>query len=165
MAGEARPKPALVNPVHLLAFGFGAGLSPWAPGTFGTLVGVAFSLPLSLLPLAHYAAVVVAVSLVGIWLCDRAARDLGVHDHPGIVWDEIAGYLVTMLAAPSGWEWVLAGFVLFRLFDIWKPWPVSWLDRRVGGGLGIMLDDLAAGALAAVCIQVAAHLTGAALGA
>lgn len=164
MAGGARPRPALGNPVHLLAFGFGAGLSPWAPGTFGTLVGVVLYLPLSLLPLAQYALVVGAVALVGIWLCGGAARDLGVHDHPGIVWDEIAGYLVTMLAAPRGWEWVLAGFVLFRLFDIWKPWPVRWLDRRVGGGLGIMLDDLAAGALAAACIQLAAHWTGTAGG-
>lgn len=161
MTGEARPRPALGNPVHLLAFGFGAGLSPWAPGTFGTLVGVALYLPLALLPLVQYLAVVVALSVAGVWLCGRAARDLGVHDHPGIVWDEIAGYLVTMLAAPSGWEWVLAGFVLFRLFDIWKPWPIRWLDRRVAGGLGIMLDDLAAGALAAACIQIAAHWLGA----
>jgi phosphatidylglycerophosphatase A len=152
------PKPSMGNPVHLLAFGFGAGCSPKAPGTMGTLLAVALYLPLSRLPLEFYLAAVLAVSLVGIWLCGRAARDLGVHDHPGIVWDEIAGYLVTMIAAPAGWAWILAGFALFRLFDIVKPWPIGWLDRRVPGGLGIMLDDLVAGLLAAVCLQSAAAL-------
>jgi phosphatidylglycerophosphatase A len=155
---DTLPKPRLGNPVHLLAFGFGAGCSPKAPGTVGTLVGVALYLPLSSLPLELYLTVVVAVSVVGIGLCSRAARDLGVHDHPGIVWDEIAGYLVTMVAAPAGLEWVLAGFLLFRLFDIWKPWPIRWLDRQVGGGIGIMLDDIVAGALAAVCLQLLAAL-------
>ena len=155
---DTLPKPSLANPVHLLAFGFGAGCSPKAPGTVGTLVGVVVYLPLSGLPLAPYLAVVIAVSLLGIGVCSRAARDLGVHDHPGIVWDEIAGYLVTMVAAPAGLEWVLAGFVLFRLFDIWKPWPIRWLDRQVGGGIGIMLDDIVAGALAAVCLQLLAAL-------
>mgnify|MGYP000747760729 CR=1 FL=1 len=96
--------------------------------------------------LVAYALVLMAVTLAGIWLCGRAAQDLGVHDHPGIVWDEIAGYLLTMMAAPAGWPWIVIGFVLFRLFDVWKPWPIGWLDRRVQGGLGIMLDDLVAGA-------------------
>jgi phosphatidylglycerophosphatase A len=152
------PRPSLANPVHLLAFGFGTGCSPKAPGTVGTLLAVGLYLPLSLLSLPAYLAVVFAVSAVGIWLCGRAARDLGVHDHPGIVWDEIAGYLVTMIAAPAGWFWIVAGFVLFRLFDIWKPWPIRWFDRQVGGGLGIMLDDLVAGAFAALCLQAIAAL-------
>ena len=156
-APDPLPKPSMGNFVHLLAFGFGAGCSPKAPGTMGTLLAVGVYLPLSHLPLAAYIGVLAVVILVGIWLCDRAARDLGVHDHPGIVWDEIAGYLLTMLAAPAGWVWIVAGFALFRLFDIWKPWPIGWLDRHVGGGFGIMLDDLVAGVFAAVCLQILVH--------
>lgn len=155
---ESQVRPDLGNPIHLLAFGFGSGCSPKAPGTMGTLAAVALYLPLSLLPLGAYLGVLLVVVLSGFWLCERASRDLGVHDHPGIVWDEIAGYLLTMVAAPPGWIWILTGFVLFRLFDIWKPWPISWLDRRVGGGPGIMLDDLLAGVFAAACLQGLAHL-------
>ena len=154
---DALPKPSLDKPSHLLAFGFGAGCSPKAPGTMGTLLAVGLYLPLSHLSLPLYLAVLVTVVVVGIWICDRASRDLGVHDHPGIVWDEIAGYLLTMLAAPAGWVWIIAGFALFRLFDIWKPWPIGWLDRHVGGGFGIMLDDLVAGVFAAVCLQILVH--------
>ncbi len=153
---ETLVKPSLRNPLHLMAFGFGAGCSSLAPGTMGTLVAVLLYLPLMQLSLVAYAGVVLLVTLAGIWLCDRVSRDLGVHDHPGIVWDEIAGYLVTMFAAPRGWAWVLLGFALFRLFDIWKPWPIAWLDRRVAGGLGIMLDDLVAGVFAAACLQLIA---------
>lgn len=155
-ATERLPRPSLNRPLHLLAFGFGAGCSPHAPGTMGTLLAVGFYLPLSRLPLAAYAGVLALVVLGGIALCGRTSRDLGVHDHPGIVWDEIAGFLVTMFAAPTGWGWVVAGFALFRLFDIWKPWPIGWLDRHVGGGLGIMLDDLVAGVFAAACLQLGA---------
>ena len=155
---DALPKPSMGNVVHLLAFGFGAGCSPRAPGTMGTLLAVGLYLPLSHLPVAAYLAVVALVSLAGIWLCGRAARDLGVHDHPGIVWDEIAGYLLTMMVAPPGFAWIVVGFLLFRLFDIWKPWPIGWLDRRVGGGLGIMLDDLVAGVFAALVLQLLAAL-------
>lgn len=162
MQPQSLPRPSLGNPVHLLAFGFGAGCAPRAPGTVGTLVGVALYLPLSLLSPGPYIAVVAALSALGVWLCGRAARDLGVHDHPGIVWDEIAGYLLTMFLAPAGWIWIVLGFGLFRLFDIWKPWPIGWLDRRVGGGLGIMLDDLLAGLCAAVCLQLLALYLGAA---
>ena len=156
---ERLPKPSMGKLAHLLAFGFGAGCSPKAPGTMGTLLAVGLYLPLSLLSLTSYLAVLVLVILVGVWVCDQAARDLGVHDHPGIVWDEIAGYLLTMVAAPAGWLWIGVGFALFRLFDIWKPWPINWLDRRVGGGLGIMVDDLAAGVVAALCLQALAFWT------
>lgn len=157
-APEALPRPNLAHPLHFLAFGMGSGCSPKAPGTMGTLVAMVLYLPLSYLPSWWYLAVTLLVILSGIWICDWSARQLGVHDHPGIVWDEIAGYLVTMLWAPSGLIWMLVGFVLFRLFDILKPWPIGWLDRRVGGGLGIMLDDVVAGIAAMVCIQVAAQL-------
>lgn len=141
------------DPVHFLAFGFGLGRMPVAPGTFGTLAGIPFFLLLQPLSLAAYLACVAAMFLAGIWLCHRTARDLGVHDHPGIVWDEIVGYLVTMTAAPAGWPWLVLGFVLFRVFDILKPWPIRHFDRRVPGGLGIMLDDVLAGVFAAAIMQ------------
>ncbi len=138
----------------MLAFGFGAGLAKKMPGTAGTLVGVLCYLGLAGLPLAYYTAVTLLLFLAGIWLCGQTARDLAVHDHPAIVWDEIVGYLVTMTAAPAGWRWVLAGFLLFRLFDIWKPWPIHWLDRRASGGFGIMVDDLLAAVYAAFLLQI-----------
>ncbi|MEJ2404330.1 MAG: phosphatidylglycerophosphatase A [Candidatus Thiodiazotropha sp.] len=140
------------NPVHLLAFGFGSGLAPKAPGTFGTLVGVPIYWLLQPLPPVYYGVLVAVSFLIGISLCGRTSRDLGVHDHGGIVWDEIVGYLVTMLWAPKGWLWMVIGFVLFRFFDILKPWPISWFDRKVSGGFGVMLDDLIAGLFAAVIL-------------
>ena len=143
------------EPPLALAFGFGLGLVPKAPGTAGTLLGVGLYLLLMDLPLAARAGIVLALFGLGIWVCDIAARRLGVHDHQGIVFDEVVGYLIAMLAAPVGWRWALAGFVLFRLFDIWKPWPIRLVDRRVKGGLGIMLDDALAGALAAVILSFA----------
>lgn len=139
------PRAILRNPVHFLAFGFGAGLLPRAPGTWGTLVALPFYLLLRPLPVGVYLSVIALLFLLGIWLCERTARDLGVHDHPGIVWDEIVGYLLTMTLAPAGWIWVLLGFLLFRGFDIFKPWPIIAIDRQVKGGVGIMLDDLLAG--------------------
>jgi phosphatidylglycerophosphatase A len=98
--------------------------------------------------------VVASGFLAGVYLCDRTSRDLGVHDHTGIVWDEMLGFLVTMWWAPTGWIWVLLGFLLFRIFDILKPWPIGWLDRRVPGGLGIMLDDVLAGIFALAALQL-----------
>lgn len=145
--GKARPiaaRDVWRHPAHWFAFGAGAGLAPVAPGTAGTLVGVAIWWFMQDLPPAHYLAITAALFGAGVWLCGVAARHLGVHDHPGIVWDEIVGFLITMAGAPHGWPWLVAGFVLFRLFDIVKPWPIRWLDRRVGGGFGVMLDDAAA---------------------
>ncbi len=146
------------HPVRCLAFGFGSGLSPHAPGTAGTLVAVPLYLLLSLLPESVYAALILLAFVAGIYLCGRTARDLEVHDHPGIVWDEFVGYWITMLAAPSGWTWLLFGFVLFRLFDIVKPWPIRRIDHSVPGGLGIMLDDVLAGCYALVVMQVTAAI-------
>ena len=142
------------NPVHFLAFGCGAGAMPVAPGTFGTLVAIPLYLLLQPLPLLYYLLIVAVMTVFGVWLCGRTADDIGVHDHSGIVWDEIVGYLLTMAAVPSGWLWVIAGFILFRLFDIVKPWPVSLADRNVGGGLGIMLDDIIAAVYAWVLLQL-----------
>ena len=151
------PPPDLKNPVHFLAFGFGSGCATVAPGTWGTLMAVLLYLPLSLLSLIPYLLVVALVSVVGIWLCGRTASDLKEHDHPGIVWDEFAGFFVTMIAAPAGWLWIVAGFLLFRLFDIWKPWPIRLLDKGVSGGLGIMVDDLLAGLYALLVLQLSAR--------
>ncbi len=150
----------LANPVHLLALGFGSGLAPKAPGTFGTLAAIPIYLLIAGLPLAAYLLLTLIACVAGIWICGRAARDFGVHDHPAIVWDEIAGFLITMIAAPAGFVWLVLGFLLFRLFDILKPWPIGWLDRRVGGGTGIMIDDIVAGVFAALVLQAIAWLVG-----
>lgn len=141
------------DPVHLLAAGFGCGLAPRAPGTAGTAAGVLLYLALSPLPLPAYLGMTLGLFLLGIWICGRAARDLDAHDHPSIVFDEMIGYLVTMAGAPLGIGWVALGFVLFRFFDIVKPWPISLIDRKVPGGFGIMLDDLAAGLAALAVLQ------------
>jgi phosphatidylglycerophosphatase A len=141
----------LKKPSHLLAFGFGSGLAPVAPGTFGTLVGIPFFILFSPASLPIYLFLTVLMFLVGVFVCERCSRDLGVHDHGGIVWDEITGFLVTMIAVPFAWQWIVSGFLLFRFFDILKPWPIRWLDRRVKGGFGIMVDDLIAGFLALGC--------------
>lgn len=147
------------KPTHLLAFGFGSGLLPKAPGTYGTLVGIPLYLMMQPLPLLFYLLLVALGFVAGLWICQRAAEDLGVHDHSGIVWDEIVGYLAAMAFAPPGWIWIAIGFLLFRLFDIFKPWPIRWIDRGVKGGLGIMLDDLAAGLYSAGVISLL-NLTG-----
>ena len=134
----------LRDPVHFFALGFGAGLAPRAPGTAGTLVGVLLDPVLRLLGLELRILVVALMFGVGVWVCGESARRLGAHDHPGIVWDEIVGYLALMLVLPGGWAWALAGFVVFRFFDIVKPWPIRQLDHGVPGGLGIMVDDVMA---------------------
>jgi phosphatidylglycerophosphatase A len=149
------PGPDWRKPSQILAFGLGAGASPVAPGTAGSLVGLALYWPLAGLPLAAYAAVLAVLALVGIALCGRASRDLGVEDHPGIVWDEITGMLIGTAGLPLEWPWLLAAFAVFRLLDILKPWPISWLDRRITGGLGIMLDDIAAGIATLAVMQIA----------
>ena len=153
-------KSILANPIHLLAFGFGAGLSPKAPGTVGTLVAVLIYLALPNMSHNTYAGLILVSFFFGIWLCGKTAEDLGVHDHGGIVWDEFVGYWITMFMAPSGLFWVLLGFGLFRLLDILKPWPIKWADKKLAGGLGIMLDDVLAGIMAALCMQALAVLIG-----
>ncbi len=151
MKWSADPR-ILRQPVHLLAFGFGAGLSPKAPGTFGTLIAIPIVLAVMHLGWWVHVAFVVLASVAGIYICGESARRLAVHDHPGIVWDEIAGFAVTMLAARAHWYWVLCAFVLFRFFDIVKPWPIREVDHSLGGGLGIMLDDTIAGVFAALIL-------------
>ena len=150
----------LLNPAHFLSLGFGAGLAPAAPGTFGTLVAVPLYLVIAQFALPWYLAVVAAGFCGGIWLCGYTGKALGVDDHGGIVWDEIVGFWVTMIAVPPAWQWILLGFVLFRIFDIVKPWPVGFADRRLRGGLGVMFDDLLAGLYALACMHIALQLAG-----
>ncbi|WP_027858985.1 phosphatidylglycerophosphatase A family protein [Marinobacterium jannaschii] len=147
------------NPIHFLAFGLGSGAAPFAPGTFGTLAAIIPWFWLNTLSLPLYLLLIVVATLVGIWLCGRTADDIGVHDHGGIVWDEFVGFWITMIAAPAGWGWLLTGFVLFRLFDILKPWPIRWADKKVSGGWGIMLDDILAGIYAFLLLQLIVVIT------
>jgi phosphatidylglycerophosphatase A len=150
--GENLARRVLTDPVHILAFGFGTGLAPIAPGTVGSLLGVVlawFTRDMGLIPQIGLAA---GLFIAGIWICGESARRLGIHDHGGIVWDEIAGMYVVLIVAPMTlWAWILA-FGLFRAFDIVKPWPIRDLDHRLGGGLGIMLDDLVAALYAALLL-------------
>lgn len=142
------------DPVHCLAFGFGLGLSPRAPGTVGTLAALPLILVSAAWPFWAQLALVAVVTVAGVWICGVSAARLGSHDHPGIVWDEIAGWLLTMLLVPLNPATLVAGFLLFRLFDIVKPWPIAWLDQKVAGGLGIMLDDVIAGIMAALSLYL-----------
>ena len=158
ISSQQYSRPSWSNPIHLLAFGFGSGAFPKAPGTAGTLAAVPIYLLMQPLSGGLYLLLVGLMFIFGIWLCGRASQDLGVHDHGGIVWDEWVGLLLTLWLAPVGWVWLCSGFLLFRVFDILKPWPIGWLDRRVEGGLGIMLDDLVAGLFAFTLLQLAARL-------
>ncbi len=142
------PASAFKNPIHLLAIGLGSGAAARAPGTWGTLAAMLLYLPLSQLDNTAYFVVLVIATLAGFYICDKTSRDWGVHDHKAIVWDEFVGYWITMFLIPTTWYWMLIGFALFRLFDIWKPWPIRYLDRHVKGGIGIMVDDIAAGVVA-----------------
>jgi phosphatidylglycerophosphatase A len=149
---ENLARTVMTDPVHFLAFGFGTGLAPFAPGTFGSLPGILLFWLTMDFGLYVQLGVAAAITLAGIWICGESARRIGVHDHGGIVWDEIAGMYLTLMVAPfSVFGWILA-FGLFRIMDIVKPWPIRDLDHRLGGGVGIMLDDLAAALYAAILL-------------
>ena len=144
-----RPRPgfAFSHPAHAIALGFGAGLSPRAPGTVGTLLAWAVGAALvPLLPAAAMLALVGALFLAGIWACEVTGRHLGVSDHGAMVWDEVVAFLLILAVLPGELAWQAAAFVLFRFFDIAKPQPVRYFDQRCRGGFGVMLDDLAAAA-------------------
>lgn len=159
-------KITLDNPWHLLATGFGSGLSPIVPGTMGTLASIPLYLALVQLPLPAYLIAVLISCVVGIKICGKTSDDMGVHDHGSIVWDEFAGFWITMAVVPllgiaaNDWKWLIAGFVLFRAFDMIKPWPISYLDKHVHGGLGIMIDDILAGVMAAISLVVLGYFLG-----
>ncbi|TXK95581.1 phosphatidylglycerophosphatase A [Methylococcaceae bacterium HT1] len=143
----------LTDPILCLAFGFGSGLAKKAPGTFGTLAAVPIYIALAQTNIWIYSVVSVLCSVVGVWICGIAAEKLGEHDFGGIVWDEIAGLLITMWFVVFSWQNLLLGFVLFRAFDIIKPWPIKWIDQKVSGGFGIMLDDVIAGVFAGLVLM------------
>ncbi len=153
---ETKPAFDLTQPVQFLALGFGSGLAPKAPGTFGTLAAIPIFLLLTMLmptPLP-YAIAVIVMGFAGIYICGKTADDVGVHDHPAIVWDEFVGFFITMFMVPVSWQSILVGFILFRIFDILKPWPISFIDKNMTGGLGIMFDDVLAGIFALVIMQL-----------
>jgi phosphatidylglycerophosphatase A len=143
---------SLREPVQLLALGFGSGLAPRAPGTAGTLVALPIAWLMLAWPLGVRIAVVAALFAIGIYVCGESAKRLATHDHPAVVFDEIVGLLATVLVLSGDPVWLLPAFLLFRFFDIWKPWPIRELDHRLGGGLGIMLDDAMAAVYAAACL-------------
>jgi phosphatidylglycerophosphatase A len=147
----------LRHPAGWLATGFGSGLSPKAPGTVGSLVAlVPWWLWLRGAPPLHYALVLGGGFALGVWAADWVIGKLGGGQDPQVVvWDEFVGLWLALFLAPSGWPWMLGGFAAFRLFDIWKPWPVRWADRQVHGGVGTMLDDLLAGAYAWLALHLA----------
>ncbi|EPO0008696.1 phosphatidylglycerophosphatase A [Vibrio alginolyticus] len=157
---------SLKNPWHLLATGFGSGLSPFIPGTMGTLAAVPFFLLLAQFPFTAYVIVVLISCVIGIQICQVTSADMKVHDHGSIVWDEFAGFWITMSIVPAlnipltEWKWLITGFILFRFFDMVKPWPIGWLDKRVHGGLGIMVDDIVAGVMAGVALFLVAKYAG-----
>jgi len=155
MSPTSPPRRLLTHPAGWVACGFGVGLLPKAPGTFGSLAAlVPWWLWLRHLPALEYWIVLALALAVGIWAASWVIARLGVEDPGVVVWDEFLGQWIALFAAPAGWPWMLGGFALFRLFDIWKPWPVSWADRRLKGGTGAMLDDVLAGMYALAVLQL-----------
>ena len=152
---RAKPVPKQVSrsPLYFVAFGFGSGASPFAPGTAGSLLALVFYLGLRHLSLPVYLLFLVVFTVFSIWLLDKLSREMQVHDHPGMCLDEFVGMFVTLILAPAGFLWLFTGFVLFRIFDIVKPWPISWLDQHVHGGFGMVIDDVAAGVAAFAVLQ------------
>jgi len=147
------PPKLLKHPWHFFSLGFGSGLAPFAPGTFGTLAAIPLYLLCQPLALEIYLAITVLGFAIGVYWCDFTSKALGVHDHSGIVWDEIVGFFITMIAVPLTLTNMIVGFLLFRLFDIWKPWPIKLLDEKVSGGFGIMIDDVLAGIFALLVLH------------
>lgn len=152
----AQPVPDSVwkNPYHFVAFGFGSGAVPFAPGTFGTLMAIPFYLAMQSLSHSLYLILLIAITLGSMWLCEKVSRETHSHDHSGMCIDEIVGYLVTMFAAPKGFIWILIGFGLFRFFDIVKPWPIDYVDTHVKGGMGMILDDVLAGIYSLIVLHI-----------
>jgi phosphatidylglycerophosphatase A len=150
----AARKVALGSPSGWLAFGFGSGLSPVAPGTMGTLVAIPFTFALKGLGPVGFWFVLLALFLLGVLLCEHVSRKLGVHDHGGIVWDEMVGYWLSVAFVPLQWQWLLAAFLLFRFFDIIKPWPIRQIDKKIKGGFGIMADDVVAAIFTIIILAV-----------
>ncbi|OYZ41068.1 MAG: phosphatidylglycerophosphatase A [Methylotenera sp. 24-45-7] len=144
----------LAHPAHFFGLGFGAGLAKKAPGTFGTLVGLPLFLLIASLSFYTQLAIISVLFLIGIYICHKTGKALGVADHGGIVWDEIVAIMLVLTVTPLQWQWWVAAFVLFRLFDIWKPAPIRQCDAKIKGGFGVMLDDLLAAIYAIISLKV-----------
>lgn len=142
------------DPWIFIACGFGIGTLPIMPGTYATLVSALLYVFLVKLPLIVYLIITIGFNAAGIWLCGKANQAFGTDDHPAAVWDEIAAFLIVMIAVPFTWYYLLLGVILFRVFDIWKPGPIGWLDKNIHGGLGVMLDDIAAAVASWIILQV-----------
>lgn len=153
-----RKRDLLRHPAGWIATGFGSGLSPKAPGSVGSLAALLPWLALRELPLMAYLAAVVLAFVLGCWAAQWVIDRLGREDPGLVVCDEFVGLWIALLAVPSGWAWVLLGFIAFRVFDIAKPWPIGWADRRLQGGVGVMVDDLIAGVYALALVQLLAKL-------
>ena len=149
----------ITRPIYFLAWGLGSGLLPKAPGTAGSLLAVVLFILLGPLPTSVHLIVVMAAFALGLLICGRVAEEMGHKDPSSIVWDEFVGIWIALILLPPGWYWFAIAFLLFRLFDITKPWPINLIEARLDGGLGIMLDDAIAGAYALVIIQLAYYLT------
>ncbi len=147
------------HPAHFLALGFGAGLAKKAPGTFGTMVGLPLFWLISSYTFAVQLTVITALFLIGIYFCDKTGKALGVSDHGGIVWDEIVAMMLVLTFTPTQWQWWLAAFALFRIFDIWKPFPIRQCDAKIKGGFGVMFDDLLAATYAITSLKALQWLT------
>jgi phosphatidylglycerophosphatase A len=155
-----RPTPAFAysHPAHLIAFGFGAGLARFAPGTCGTLVGWPLGWMLNGAHPAVLFPLIAAAFLVGVWACGVTGQHLGIHDHGSMVWDEIVAFMLVAALLPRELGWQLAGFIAFRAFDIGKPPPIRWLERRYQGGFGVMFDDLVAAGYTLLALALARRL-------
>ncbi len=138
---------------YFLAFGLGSGLAPRAPGTAGSALGLLLFIPALYAPLPVQLGIIFLGFILGVWISDRVAVHMEVKDPGGIVWDEFVGMWITLLWLPS-LIWLIPAFLLFRLFDIWKPWPVRVADEKLAGGFGIMLDDVIAGLYALAAVQI-----------
>ncbi|MBP9722002.1 MAG: phosphatidylglycerophosphatase A [Gammaproteobacteria bacterium] len=154
MAGSISKKVIFKNPIYLLAFGLGLGLLPVMPGTFGTLLGVLFYwFNNTYFGISEFILIIISF-ILGIYICGKTARDINYHDHPGIVFDEVVGYFITMINIPFNIAYIIIGFLLFRFFDIVKPWPIRIIDQRMSGGMGIMFDDVLAGIYANILLNI-----------
>jgi len=150
----AIPDTVWTKPSHFVAFGFGSGTMPFAPGTFGTLMAIPFYLVLSLLPNFYYFIVLLFIIAGSMWLCDKVSQEIKIHDHPGMCIDEFIGLFVALYGAPRGLWPIILGVLLFRLFDIWKPWPINVLDKKVKGGFGMIIDDVVAGIFSLIILHL-----------
>ena len=157
MDKQLRKRVSLLNPDHFLGLGFGSGLVPLMPGTFGSLAAIPLILAMSVLSIEWFIAMTILATIMGVRFCQKTSDALKLHDHGSIVWDEIAGMMVVFIAVPITFTSLVLGFVLFRFFDILKPWPIRVFDQKVHGGIGIMLDDIVAGAMACLCLHLIMH--------